>query len=185
MDDALPGEEGGSGEGAWGERELAFMRQALAEAWRAYERLEVPVGCVVVRDGAVVARGSNRTNELRNGTRHAEFEAVDTMLAASGGDVAAAGFDRCELFVTCEPCIMCAGALSTLRFAKVRDSCHRHRQPPPPAAPAPSRMRTPERGSGIRGAAEVAEYVGRYRQSIPAPTVWILAGETLAEDNRC
>lgn len=121
MDDAaLPGEEGGSCEGAWGERELKFMRQALGEAWRAYERQEVPVGCVVVRDGAVVARGSNRTNELRNATRHAELEAVDAMLAASGGDVAAAGFDRCELFVTCEPCIMCAGALSTLRFAKVR-----------------------------------------------------------------
>lgn len=104
----------------WGLRELGFMRQALAEAWRAYDRLEVPVGCVVVRDGVVVARGSNRTNELRNGTRHAEFEAIDAILTAAGGDVLAAGFDRCELFVTCEPCIMCAGALSTMRFAKVR-----------------------------------------------------------------
>jgi tRNA(Arg) A34 adenosine deaminase TadA len=142
-DAALPGEEGASIE--WGERELKYMRQALGEAWRAYERQEVPVGCVVVRDGAVVARGSNRTNELRNATRHAEFEAVDAVLAASGGDVAAAGFDRCELFVTCEPCIMCAGALSTLRFAKVRVRATATASRP--AATCPSGLLWGERGT--------------------------------------
>ena len=58
--------------------------------------------------------GGLRTNELRNGTRHAEFEAIDALLKRHGGDPRAVGFDRCDLYVTCEFCIMCAGALSVL-----------------------------------------------------------------------
>ncbi|ACO63343.1 predicted protein [Micromonas commoda] len=99
------------------------MRVALEEAEGALARWEVPVGCVVVRDGEVVASGSNRTNEKRNGTRHAEFEAVDELLARHGGDAVAAGFDRCSLYVTVEPCIMCAGALSLLGFERVTYGC--------------------------------------------------------------
>ena len=79
----------------------------------------------MVRDGEVIATGSNRTNELRNGTRHAEFEAIDAILARPEvrGDPSAAGFDRCSLYVTCEPCIMCAGALSLLGFHSVVFGC--------------------------------------------------------------
>jgi len=100
-----------------------FMRVALEEAEGALARWEVPVGCAVVRDGEVVASGSNRTNEKRNGTRHAEFEAIDELLARHGGDAVAAGFDRCSLYVTVEPCIMCAGALSLLGFERVTYGC--------------------------------------------------------------
>ena len=100
-----------------------WMRAALVEAEGALNRWEVPVGCVVVRDGEAVATGSNRTNELRNGTRHAEFEAIDALLKRHGGDPRAVGFDRCDLYVTCEPCIMCAGALSVLGFRKVYYGC--------------------------------------------------------------
>ena len=102
-----------------------WMRAALVEAEGALNRWEVPVGCVVVRDGEIIATGSNRTNELRNGTRHAEFEAIDAILARPevNDDASAAGFDRCDLYVTCEPCIMCAGALSLLGFRSVTFGC--------------------------------------------------------------
>ena len=56
-------------------------------------------------------------------TRHAEFEAIDALLDAHGGDVAAARFEACQLYVTCEPCIMCAAALSLLRFSRVVFGC--------------------------------------------------------------
>lgn len=76
-----------------------------------------------MRGGAVVARGRNATNASRNGTRHCEFVAVDALLAAHGGDAAAARFPECTLYVTCEPCIMCAGALSLLGVAAVVYGC--------------------------------------------------------------
>ncbi|KAK9735452.1 hypothetical protein RND81_04G206100 [Saponaria officinalis] len=94
-----------------------FMKRAIEEAKTALERLEVPVGCVIVKDGKVIASGSNRTNETRNATRHAEMEAIDTLLllwqkdGLSQSDVAKI-FSECVLYVTCEPCIMCAAALS-------------------------------------------------------------------------
>ena len=102
-----------------------FMRAALVEAEGALRRWEVPVGCVVVRDGEIIAVGSNRTNEKRNGTRHAEFEAIDSILALPdvNHDANKAHFNRCDLYVTCEPCIMCAGALSLLGFRQVVFGC--------------------------------------------------------------
>ena len=110
---------------AFDDADERWMRAALVEAEGALNRWEVPVGCVVVRDGEVIATGSNRTNELRNGTRHAEFEAIDAILARPevNNDASAAGFDRCDLYVTCEPCIMCAGALSLLGFRSVTFGC--------------------------------------------------------------
>ncbi|EEH59093.1 uncharacterized protein MICPUCDRAFT_15135 [Micromonas pusilla CCMP1545] len=99
------------------------MRAALAEATAALDRWEVPVGCVLVLDNEIVARGSNRTNERRNGTRHAEFEAIDALLAAHANDANAARFEDCVLYVTCEPCIMCAGALSLLGCRAVVYGC--------------------------------------------------------------
>ncbi|KAG0627621.1 hypothetical protein M758_2G216100 [Ceratodon purpureus] len=77
--------------------------------------------CVIVKDGEVIGRGSNRTNETRNATRHAEMEAIDMVLSlwqqpctAHSDNVSTEGFQQCDLYVTCEPCIMCASALSLL-----------------------------------------------------------------------
>ncbi|KAG0588701.1 hypothetical protein KC19_2G262900 [Ceratodon purpureus] len=96
----------------------------------ALARLEVPVGCVIVKDGEVIGRGSNRTNETRNATRHAEMEAIDMVLClwqqsltAHSDNVSTEGFQQCDLYVTCEPCIMCASALSLLGFRKVYYGC--------------------------------------------------------------
>ncbi|KAK9735402.1 hypothetical protein RND81_04G203800 [Saponaria officinalis] len=105
-----------------------FMELAIKEAKMALERLEVPVGCVIVKDGKVVASGSNRTNETRNATRHAEMEAIDALLqlwqkdGVSQSDVAKR-FSECVLYVTCEPCIMCAAALSYIGLKEVYYGC--------------------------------------------------------------
>ncbi|GLC73659.1 hypothetical protein PLESTF_001405500 [Pleodorina starrii] len=107
----------------WTELQVDYMCQAIAQAHEAWACREVPVGCVVVRDGKVVGRGHNLTNRTRNGTRHAEMIAIDRMLAECGGSVQEAGFDRCDLYVTVEPCIMCAGALSLLGFRQVFYGC--------------------------------------------------------------
>ena len=71
----------------------------------------------------VVAVGRNATNRTRNGTRHAEFEAVDALLDAHGGDRAACRFEDVTLYVTCEPCVMCAGAMSALGVREVVYGC--------------------------------------------------------------
>lgn len=105
-----------------------FMKLALDQAKFALNNLEVPVGCVIVKDGNVIASGSNRTNETRNATRHAEMEAIDTLLeqwqksGLSQLEVAEF-FSRCDLYVTCEPCIMCATALSILGIRAVYYGC--------------------------------------------------------------
>lgn len=131
------------------ERDSKFMLLALAEARAALERGEVPVGCVLVnRDGVVVATGGNETNEACNATRHAELVALDALLGAAAGTpsqlgavpaaVAAAesavgvacdsgALRDLELFVTVEPCIMCAAALAKLRVKRVCFGCHNER----------------------------------------------------------
>jgi len=99
------------------------MRLALAEAEKALAVQEVPIGCVIVRncDGHVVARGRNNTVATGDATRHAEFEAIDAALAhADTGAIASDLFDACTLYVTCEPCVMCAAAL---RYAGFRHVC--------------------------------------------------------------
>ncbi|KAK9830197.1 hypothetical protein WJX72_010241 [[Myrmecia] bisecta] len=104
-----------------------FMRLALDEACLALDRQEVPIGCVFVREGQVVATGSNRTTEKRNATRHAELEAIDDLLSEHGGSPEAARITECDLYVTCEPCIMCAGALSLLGIGRVFYGCRNDR----------------------------------------------------------
>lgn len=89
------------------------MDLALAEARHAGERGEVPVGCVVVRGGAVIARAGNRTVTDRDPTAHAEIIAIRAAADLLGSE----RLDDCDLYVTLEPCAMCAGALS---FARVR-----------------------------------------------------------------
>ena len=91
----------------------SFMQLALEEARAAQERGEVPVGCVVVREGEVVARAGNRTRADKDPTAHAELLAIRQAAAALGAE----RLDECDLYVTLEPCAMCAGAIS---FARLR-----------------------------------------------------------------
>lgn len=87
------------------------MRLALEEAGRAAAQGEVPVGCVIVRDGVVIARGRNRREQTGNALSHAEIEAIDAACRATG-DWRLTG---CTLYVTLEPCPMCAGAILNAR----------------------------------------------------------------------
>jgi tRNA(adenine34) deaminase len=89
------------------------MDMALEEARAAGDRGEVPVGCVIARDAAVVARAGNRTLADRDPTAHAEIVAVRAAAAALGSE----RLDDCDLYVTLEPCTMCAGAIA---FARIR-----------------------------------------------------------------
>jgi tRNA(adenine34) deaminase len=91
----------------------SFMSLALDEARAAGARGEVPVGCVIVRDGAVVARAGNRTLADRDPTAHAEIIAIRAAAASLGSE----RLDGCDLYVTLEPCAMCAGAVA---FARIR-----------------------------------------------------------------
>lgn len=121
------------------QRDLRLMRLALEQAESALQKQEIPVGCVFigvkemdsksgadwdkgvpVKEDMVIARGSNKTNEMRNGSSHAEMNAIQTAIE-DGVDPRA--FYDSELFVTCEPCIMCAAALSRLGVKRVVFGC--------------------------------------------------------------
>ena len=91
----------------------SFMALALDEARAAGARGEVPVGCVIVRDGKVVASAGNRTLTDRDPTAHAEIVAIRSACAARGTE----RLSDCDLYVTLEPCAMCAGAVA---FARIR-----------------------------------------------------------------
>jgi tRNA(adenine34) deaminase len=91
----------------------SFMSIALEEARAAAVRGEVPVGCVIVREGAAIARAGNRTIADRDPTAHAELLAIRQAAAALGSERLA----DCDLYVTLEPCAMCAAAMS---FARIR-----------------------------------------------------------------
>jgi tRNA(adenine34) deaminase len=91
----------------------SFMQLALDEARAAAARGEVPVGCVIVREGSVVARAGNRTLADKDPTAHAELLAIRQAAAALGSE----RLTDCDLYVTLEPCAMCAAAMS---FARIR-----------------------------------------------------------------
>jgi tRNA(adenine34) deaminase len=93
----------------------SFMDMALAQAGAAGERGEVPVGCVVVRDGVVVACAGNRTLADHDPTAHAEIVA----LRAAGAALGSERLTDCDLYVTLEPCAMCAGAIAFARIRRV------------------------------------------------------------------
>ena len=92
-----------------------YMRAALELAEEAAEAGEVPVGCVIVRDGQIVGRGRNRREEKRSALSHAETEAI----AQANEYLRSWRLDGCELYVTLEPCPMCAGAILNARISKV------------------------------------------------------------------
>src|SRR5579862_5201162 len=91
----------------------SFMNAAMAEAQAAGERGEVPVGCVVVRGEAIIARAGNRTLADKDPTAHAELLAIRQAAAALGSE----RLTDCDLYVTLEPCAMCAAAMA---FARIR-----------------------------------------------------------------
>lgn len=97
------------------ERDEYFMRHALACAQQAYDAGEVPVGAVVVHQNRVIARGYNHPIGLNDPTAHAEVQA----LRAAAQTLRNYRLPECELYVTLEPCLMCAGAMFHARLARV------------------------------------------------------------------
>jgi tRNA(adenine34) deaminase len=92
----------------------SFMAAALAEAAAAALRGEVPVGAVVVQGGQILARAGNRSRELSDPTAHAELLAI-----RAAARIAGERLTGCDLYVTLEPCPMCAGAISAARIARL------------------------------------------------------------------
>ena len=92
-----------------------FMLAALALAKEAFDAGEVPVGCVITRNGQIVGRGRNRREEAKNALAHAEIEAIADACARLGGW----RLWECTLYVTLEPCPMCAGAILNARIPRV------------------------------------------------------------------
>ncbi|KAG9390784.1 Cytidine and deoxycytidylate deaminase zinc-binding region [Carpediemonas membranifera] len=92
--------------------DFRFMREALRTAAAAFNEGEVPVGCVIVRDGEIVSRAHNDTNATMNATRHAEFVAIDSLPPS------VPTLEGCTLYVTIEPCVMCASALMHLKLSR-------------------------------------------------------------------
>ncbi len=85
-----------------------YMRLALNEAQKALDEGEVPIGAVVVANGAVVGRGHNLVETLCDATAHAELQAITAAASTLGGKY----LNECTLYVTVEPCVMCAGAIA-------------------------------------------------------------------------
>jgi tRNA(adenine34) deaminase len=92
-----------------------FMREAIREAEKAFARDEVPVGCVVVANDRVIARAHNLTETLNDVTAHAEMQAMTAAFAYLGGKY----LIDCTVYITLEPCSMCAGALFWARPQRV------------------------------------------------------------------
>jgi tRNA(adenine34) deaminase len=93
----------------------AGMRAALREAHASLERDEVPVGCVIVHDGIVIGRGHNQTEGLQDATAHAEVLAI----GAASNALGSWRLHECTMYVTLEPCAMCAGAIILARLGRL------------------------------------------------------------------
>ncbi len=92
-----------------------FMREAFKEAQKAYDADEVPVGAVIVCNNQIIARAHNLTERLNDVTAHAEMQAITAAANYLGGKY----LNECVLYVTLEPCVMCAGALHWAQLQKV------------------------------------------------------------------
>jgi len=97
------------------ENDIRFMKAALEEAKRAFERQEVPVGAVVVCNGMIIARAHNLTETLNDPTAHAEMQAITAATNYLGGKY----LSDCSIYVTLEPCPMCAGALQWSQISEL------------------------------------------------------------------
>lgn len=106
-----------------------WMEKAFQCAENALANSEVPVGCILVYEDAVLATGRNEVNETKNATRHAEIVAIDRVLewcSKSDKDWQEV-FKKCTLYVTVEPCIMCTGALRNIGIGRVVYGCRNER----------------------------------------------------------
>jgi len=92
-----------------------FMKQALKEAQKAYDQGEIPVGAVIVSEGQIIARGHNQTEMLTDVTAHAEILAITSASEYLGSKY----LNKCTLYVTLEPCNMCAGAIFWSQISRV------------------------------------------------------------------
>lgn len=92
-----------------------FMRQALNEAQKAFDLGEIPVGAVVVSNNIIIARAHNFTERLNDVTAHAEMQAITAAAESLGGKY----LTGCSMYITLEPCVMCAGALYWSQLEKV------------------------------------------------------------------
>lgn len=97
-----------------------FMREALKEAQKALEKDEVPIGAIIVCDGMIIARGYNYTEHLSDVTAHAEMQAITSAANYLGGKY----LQDCTLYVTIEPCVMCAGALFWAQIGRIVYGAH-------------------------------------------------------------
>ena len=95
--------------------DIRYMKQALQEARKAFERGEVPVGAVVVCRDRIIARSHNLTETLNDVTAHAEMQAITAAANYLGGKY----LQDCTLYVTVEPCVMCAGAIAWSQMGKL------------------------------------------------------------------
>ncbi len=95
--------------------DVYFMKKAFAEAVQAFDAGEIPVGAVVVAKGKIIARAHNLTETLNDVTAHAEMQAITAASNLLGGKY----LNDCTLYVTLEPCVMCAGALGWSQIGKV------------------------------------------------------------------
>ncbi|MEY8463194.1 tRNA adenosine(34) deaminase TadA [Streptococcus merionis] len=97
------------------EEKEVFMRAALQEAEKALANEEIPIGCVIVKDGEIIGRGHNAREELDQAVMHAEIMAINAANAHEGNW----RLLDCTLFVTIEPCVMCSGAIGLARIPRV------------------------------------------------------------------
>lgn len=92
-----------------------FMKEALLEAKKAYKKLEIPVGAIIVKDGEIIARAHNIKEEKKDTTKHAEILAIQR----ASKKLETWRLNDCEMYVTLEPCPMCAGAVIQSRLKKI------------------------------------------------------------------
>ena len=94
---------------------MSFMKQAIDEAKKAFDNNEVPIGAVIVRNGEIIASSHNRCEEMCDATSHAEINVIKEAQIRLGRKI----LDDCDLYVTVEPCAMCAGAIVNSRVKRV------------------------------------------------------------------
>ena len=97
------------------DQDIKFMRAALDEAQQAFDADEIPIGAVVVCQGRIIGRGHNLTEMLNDVTAHAEMQAITAAANTLGGKY----LQECTLYVTVEPCMMCAGAIGWSQLSRI------------------------------------------------------------------